>query len=247
MENSALLKLKPRQQLFVREYLGCLNASEACRRSGYHVDGHHHLMSHPGIKAAIEEGLAAGVTEASMEAAELIREMARIVRADPNEIVEYRRVNCRHCWGGGYHYQYTTQAKLDQAVHQHEEDQRRKKKAFDESPEALCGDYVATEFVHGGIGFDATREPNPDCPECSGEGHGEVFVKDTRLLSPAARALFAGVKISKDGVEIKMHSKDKQMEMMARILGLLKDSLKLDVADDIVERLLAGRKRAGGV
>ncbi|MBT9493880.1 MAG: terminase small subunit [Paucibacter sp.] len=50
-------------------------------------------------------------------------------------------------------------------------------------------------------------DPNPQCVECEGEGHGDVLIADTRKLSPAARALYAGVKITKDGLEVKMHSK----------------------------------------
>lgn len=64
-----------------------------------------------------------------------------------------------------------------------------------------------------------TRDPNPECADCKGEGRGDVLIADTRRLSPAARALYAGVKITKEGLEVKMHSKLDAAEKIARHLG----------------------------
>lgn len=64
-----------------------------------------------------------------------------------------------------------------------------------------------------------TRDPNPECSECRGEGRGDVLIADTRKLSPAARALYAGVKITKEGLEVKMHSKLDAAEKIGRHLG----------------------------
>jgi phage terminase small subunit len=52
-----------------------------------------------------------------------------------------------------------------------------------------------------------------------GKGHGRPHINDTRKLSPAAAALYAGVKITKEGMELKMHSKLDALDKVLRILG----------------------------
>ena len=62
-------------------------------------------------------------------------------------------------------------------------------------------------------------EPDPDCPDCMGEGNSVPWFSDTRKLSPEARALFAGVKISKDGATILTHDKMAALVNIGKILG----------------------------
>lgn len=49
---------------------------------------------------------------------------------------------------------------------------------------------------------------------------GEVRVKDTCQLSDAQRAAIAGIKDSGKGVEIKLHDKQKAIELLVKYLGL---------------------------
>jgi phage terminase small subunit len=63
-------------------------------------------------------------------------------------------------------------------------------------------------------------DPNPDCKVCHGEGWERPFFKDTRHLSPEARALFAGVKRTKDGLEIKTKDQMRALELIGKHLGL---------------------------
>ena len=49
---------------------------------------------------------------------------------------------------------------------------------------------------------------------------GEVRVKDTRLLTAGQRAAIAGIKDSGKGVEIKLHDKQKALELLVKYLGL---------------------------
>ena len=70
-------------------------------------------------------------------------------------------------------------------------------------------------------------DPNPECRFCRGEGYGRVFLKDSRLLTPSARKLFAGVKQTKDGVEVKMRDQDGALTNIARHLGMYNDKLEL--------------------
>jgi len=77
----------------------------------------------------------------------------------------------------------------------------------------------------GGYGYDATRDANPACPRCYGEGHAHVHVADTTKLRGAARKLYAGAKQNQFGViEVKMHDQGKAREMLANCLGALKSA-----------------------
>ena len=53
---------------------------------------------------------------------------------------------------------------------------------------------------------------------------GEVRVKDTRLLSEGQRAAIAGIKDTGKGVEIKLHDKQKAIELLVKYLGLFEGS-----------------------
>jgi phage terminase small subunit len=79
----------------------------------------------------------------------------------------------------------------------------------------------------GGVGFTPKKDPNPDCPECFGDGVGETFVHDTRKLTPAAARLYAGVKQTREGLDVKMLSQDDALVNVGRHLGLFKDKIAL--------------------
>ena len=49
---------------------------------------------------------------------------------------------------------------------------------------------------------------------------GAVRIRDSRDLSPAQRSAIAGIKDSGKGVEIKLHDKQKALELLAKYLGL---------------------------
>ncbi len=53
---------------------------------------------------------------------------------------------------------------------------------------------------------------------------GEVRVKDTGLLSAAQRSAIAGIKDTGKGVEIKLHDKQKAIELLVKYLGLFDEA-----------------------
>lgn len=63
-------------------------------------------------------------------------------------------------------------------------------------------------------------EADPDCPSCKGEGHGRLVITDSRKLKGAARRVFNGVQIGKDGIKVLMLDRDKALENVARHLGM---------------------------
>lgn len=213
---------------FALAYLKHLNISAAARELGLDRWAGQRLMQHPDVQDLINAGKAERIKTLKAEGLDVVRELHNIAFADVNELMEWRIESCRYCHGLDHKHQYTTERELKDA-----------ERKYERTVEALV-----EPLDHGGIGFDPTRPPHPDCPECHGEGVGRAVVKDTRHLSPAARALYAGVKVTKDGIEVKTHSKEKALENLGRHLSLFTDTLKLD-GGTLVERLLGARKRAG--
>lgn len=62
-------------------------------------------------------------------------------------------------------------------------------------------------------------DPDPECPECMGEGNSVPWFADTRKLSAEALALFAGVKLTASGVTILQHDKMAALVNIGKILG----------------------------
>lgn len=221
-----------KQQRFVEEYLVDLNATQAAIRAGYSektaAEQGYQLLQNPSVSAAIVAAQAARSARTEITADKVLQHWWAIATADANEISQHRRVNCRHCWGEGFAYQW----REDEYFTACETAQKADKELPDD---------------RGGFGFDGTRAPHPDCPDCSGEGMSDVHFADTRKLKGGARLLYAGVKQTKDGLEVKTHDQGKAMELVARHLGMFVDKLVADVkhsyseiGDDELEREIAG-------
>lgn len=131
--------------------------------------------------------------------------------ADPRDISEYIYTCCRHCHGVGHRYQMTPR--------QIEERQEEYQALVDEA-KATRGKKPKPLDMLGGGGFDARRDPHPDCPECHGIGLGRMYIKDTRHLSPASLGIFGGIKQTKDGIEAKVWDQRPYLEMMARLYNM---------------------------
>lgn len=221
----AMAKLTEKQRTFVREYLVDLNATQAAIRAGYsektaHAIGHENLRK-PEVAAAVKEEQGARLKRLQIDGDDVVRHWHQQLFADPNELTQHRRVCCRHCWGDGFNYQYTPgEYKAAKARHDFE---RTKIKAMSKTGEDI-GEFPVVE----GDWFDKRREPHPDCPECFGEGEPEVFFADSRKLSPAGRALYAGVKVGKEGIEVLMHNQQNAGQMLGRNLGLFNDKLEIN-------------------
>ena len=70
----------------------------------------------------------------------------------------------------------------------------------------------------GKFEFVKAKEPNPECPQCNGDGLGYVHINDTRHLSLPARCLYAGMREGKEGIEAGMHSQGKACDNIARFM-----------------------------
>ncbi|MEN2425945.1 terminase small subunit [Chromobacterium vaccinii] len=214
-DSDSAAELTPLQEAFWRRYTVHFNATQAAIEAGYSPktakQQASQLLQHP----AIAHRLAAwrrDVREVSeKDRALLINELWNIVLADAGELSELRRVSCRYCHGIDHQYQYTP----------------REWAAAEQQHAKECAEALATKAEQppplnpqGGVGYNPKRPPATDCPECHGDGIEQPFYHDTRTLSPAARALFVGVKTTKDGLEIKTLDKAAAQEKLMRHYGL---------------------------
>lgn len=218
--------LSAREARFVMELAADDNASAAYLRAGYRSktpDAHASRLAVKGsIQAATARVRAKIADRAGYKAEEALQFAADVLRADPRELVEYRRGCCRFCHGKGHLYQYTAGEM---------ESERKKHDAHVARRQGRNKDYEDPGFNEmGGAGFDASLDPHPECPDCAGEGIGRTVLKDTRTLSREAAALFAGVKVTKDSIEVKMHDKVAMVDKMFRYHGLYEADNKQSTA-----------------
>lgn len=248
---------EPRQGIFVREYCRDLNGTQAAIRAGYSIDGAHaqasRMLKDVKVQAAIRELRDETLRNLEAKVEELVAHWLDVLRADPNQITSFRRQCCPYCHGqlkedGYQRYRQYTPARFHEAKDAHET--KRARKSADEGRD--IGDFDSVE----GDWYSRHRPPNPQCPECEGEGIGEHFVADTRNLPPGVAALFKGVKQTKDGIEVLMSSKEKAADQLGRFLGAFKErevnvnvtAMNLDSLNAIFENnLAAARERQAKV
>ena len=204
--------LTPKQARFVEEYIVDLNATQAAIRSGYSENtaaeiGYENL-SKPHIADAIAEQMAARSERTQISADDVLQRWADLVMADPNELTSIIVGSCRFCHGTDHQYQWRDEAEFEEAQEAHFDlqDKERVKRV--------------APVIGGGFGYKWRTAPHSDCPRCDGLGRSRTVIRDTTTLSPAARALFAGVKETQAGVEIKMHDQAAALLNLAKHLGM---------------------------
>lgn len=232
------MKLNAKQLRFVEEYLVDFNATAAYVRAGYAARGHaaevaaSRLLRNAEVQKAITAGRAALSARTEITQEMVLQRWWDIATADPNDLVQFRRCACRYCHGEDHQYQWIDAEEFTAAV-------RAACAGAGDEPKA-----VPTN--DGGYGYSKRNEPHAECPQCFGEGREDIHALDTRKLKGSARLLYAGVKATRDGLEIKMQDQGKALENVARHLGMFKDKLELDVSDDLASVLAAARERALG-
>ncbi|WP_042844795.1 terminase small subunit [Providencia rettgeri] len=211
--------LNDMQLRFVNEYLVDLNRTAAYKRAGGNGEGNtayvgaSRMYRNAKVNRAITDALADRERRTQITQDAVLKMWWDIATADVNELTEYRRLCCRHCWGFGFNYQWRDAVEYEDAV--------KKAMAANKSPPQDVGGY----------GYDDTLDPNPDCPRCNGAGIGRAHFHDTRDLAGAARRLFAGVKEGKFGVEVITRNQDDALKMVAQHLGMVKNKTEITGAD----------------
>lgn len=205
-----------KRELFCHEYLTDLNAKQAAIRAGYspktaEMQGSR-LLSYAEVKARVAFLASERQERLRISADDLLIRAETILKADARELTEHRIGACRYCWGIDHEYQWTTPREFRRAL-------TLATAKLPKKPTPAQRNSLPTD--EGGFGFKVTRDPNPECPECAGLGTPFVRFADTRNLSDSAAMLFEGIKETKDGIEIKMASKEKAFDTLAKHHGLL--------------------------
>jgi phage terminase small subunit len=207
---------------FVEEYCKDRNGTQAAIRAGFSPNGAENtawrLLSDQRVQEMIAEQMERVSKECVVEAADILREYLALATADASKIMHVRRVNCRYCWGAGHEYQWKAREYAERC-------DAEMKAATKEKREPELPD------CSGGFGWRHNAEPNPACPECGGEGHEDILFKDTESLTGPERKLIAGVKRTKDGLEVKLRDQDGALKILAQYAGLLIDRKELTGKD----------------
>lgn len=197
-----------RREEFIRFYLIHKNASQAYREAGYQ-DGPgtrqsaSALLSSPYVQDRLADEREKTLAKLDVKVEDVLDRFKAIAFGDAAAITEYVVGACRYCHGIDHHYQWRHQDELTQATEDaiRESDRSGKAARF---PDA-----------HGGIGYRASMPPHPDCPNCDGDGIARVKFKDTRLMTPDERKLFAGVKQTQHGIEFKLNDQVAALKELA--------------------------------
>lgn len=224
-------KLPVRYQLFIEEYQRDFVATRAAIRAGYAPlsasDRANDLMKVPMIAALIKARIQDRLDAIRMSREQVLDAHSQMANADINELVENRRVPCRHCWGdvdeptGAHAYQYTPSEFVA----------RRERWERDRQAALVGGIPDPGEFSEEmpSTWYDKRKAINPDCPECFGDGVPEIIIKDTRYVSRGARLMYAGVKEGKDGIELKTNSREAALQVMAKHHKIYEDAPQVNL------------------
>jgi phage terminase small subunit len=212
-----LNRLDDKQRTFVREYLSNgRSASRAARAAGY-VGKNANVMSVtgyevarlPAVRALIDEETQKSLERLQITGDDVAKYWWSLATSDARELSPIARAACRHCYGVDFQYQFTlAEFRLARGAHISKQMKLppKQRKPFDEL---------------GGIGYDKTKQPNPDCTECNGKGIWISRPINLDALSPGAALLFDGVKQDRHGnIEIKLRDRSRAMEMFGYITGL---------------------------
>lgn len=171
------------------------------------------LFARPDVKERIGQLGKLVAEHVAMDAADVLREFIAIWRADPAELTRVQYLSCRHCWGTDGHYQWAnahefaraTAAWLDLPAKQRTEATKPNDK--------------------GGYGFTPHKPGNKECTHCWGMQR-DLWIAATDELSPSARRLYQGAKMTKNGIEVLQMDRAAALNNIGKILGMFVDKTK---------------------
>jgi phage terminase small subunit len=164
------------------------------------------LMANGKVTARIKELRGTAQERTAWDVTRVLNHLADIATADPSELIRPERRCCRRCHGVGFAYQWQDEEEWATAV----------ARAMDA---AAPGEEPKLPSDEGGYGFRINAQPHPDCPHCAGEGYEHIHLVDIRNVKGPARRLYAGVKKSKDGLQVLMRDQDAALVNIAKIIG----------------------------
>lgn len=210
--------LTPNEGRFVLEYMIDLNGTQAYMRA-YPESAEPaarssaaRLLAKANVALAVEKAKTERAARTGITADRALAEVWAVATADPRELVQVKVGCCRCCYGEGYGRQRTVgEMNRDREKH------------------TTKGKELADFDEEGGIGFNPHLPPNPECPDCCGDGNARVVLTDTRNLSPAAVALYAGARQGKFGIEVLLQGKAEAQRKVFEHLGLNKQVVEVSL------------------
>lgn len=214
-----------RVDMFVAEYLVDLNGRQAAIRAGYSAQSARQtaseLLATPEVQEKVQGKMAERMERVGITADDVVKRLWSVATADPRELIELHRSCCRYCWGKGNKWQMTPR-ELEESKASH---------AAANLELVAEGGKPRKFSEQGGTGYNPKNDPNPNCPECFGDGIERIIAKDTRDLSAAGRELYAGVKTTQHGLEIKMRGQTEALVHVGKHVGAFKERVELTGKD----------------
>lgn len=232
--------LKPVEARWVEEYLINLDPRTASISVGLPPERGRTLLSSPRIQKAISLAKRRRSTRTQIYADEVLRRWNALATADPREIIELRRVNCRHCHGIGHKEQFND-IEYEHAVSKHGQAMM-----FLPEPDRIPFD------EKGGAGFKVNAPPYPECPNCGGDGILRAIIKDSQNYSPSALLLFDGIRHGAGGsVEVKFRDRSLADTNIAKHTEMFRHRIEIEefnpnrMTDDQLEAMVLGLAETG--
>lgn len=229
-----MFKLTQKQSKFAKLYFETGKASESYRAS-YDADKMNDssvanaatdLLAHPEVMAYIAQMEAEAANVAQLNVAWVLDKYAKIATADVRELIESRVECCRYCHGIDHKYQWLDAEEWAVALANAMDLNGRitERNLYSKSEQK---DLVELPTFDGGGGFWGTNPPHAECPKCFGNGTQRTHIHDTRKLSETGKLLYAGIKQTANGFEVKTRDQDGALAWLAKYFGVDKKSLEL--------------------
>lgn len=219
---------------FVQVYVQDYNLFEAGMAYGASPTRAHHigrkLRRQANISRAIKQIESDRIRRIQFDGDEFIARDLAIAKVDLTELARLHIPPCRHCWGINNNYQ-RTHAEFEKDFEDYNQGHGQTK-----TIKGRLGlpTQVSVPFdPKGGSGYNIWSDPNPGCPNCFGNGEFNengnqpvILHKSHEDLPPELRQMIAGVKVTKDGVQTLLRSKE---DAINRLHNLVKTSLEFGV------------------
>lgn len=223
------------EENFAAEYLVDLDGKAAYLRVCPHVAPEsartkaYELLTRDTVQAHIKRLNGERLKRTGINADETLKRLHAHAFGDRTAISAVHVGCCRYCWGIDGRYQYSDGEYKDA---QSESDEK--------NAMLLAADKPPIEFDgKGGPGFRASRDPNPECAICSGDGESKPVIKDTRKMDASALSLFQGAKQGKNGTEVDIVQMTPALTNLMRHQGLFEADNKQIKADAVPPEVLA--------
>lgn len=208
-----LAALDEKEKLFVHEYLQDFNASRASKIVGYKYPIS--LKNLPNCYEVVKKLVAYRCHQLALNPNQVLNLWAQMIAWDANELSRMWVHCCPVCWAQNVPAQSTITA-----IYQ----ERLKWEDNESKLEATVEGYRARPFPEDKYEeWDKRKEPNPDCPNCHGNGFSEVVYGDTKNLSPIGKIMYNGVTVGKGGVNFILMSKENALKNLATALELFRE------------------------